>query len=78
MMIDGHADQDQDQVFATNSVKAECNAIVLGRWEEEDKGVERGVKVSGEWIECGYVDMDGRGVVLGLGSASDVVLMADG
>lgn len=50
---------------------------MLGRWEE-DKGVERGVKVSGEWIECGYVDMDGWGVVLGLGSASDVVLMADG
>lgn len=35
---------------------------MLGRWEEEDKGVERGVKVSGEWIECGYVDMmDGCG-----------------
>lgn len=51
---------------------------MLGRWEEEDKGVERGVRVSGEWIECGYVDMDGWGVVLGLGSASDVVLMADG
>lgn len=32
---------------------------MLGRWEEEDKGVERGVKVSGEWIECGFVDMDG-------------------
>lgn len=41
-MIDGHADQDQE--LRTNSVKAECNAIVLGRWEKEDKGVERGVK----------------------------------